>query len=97
MTPILTSSNKKLDIIIIRLAQFKASYKRLIVKHEISGSKYGNCSILDAVTILHVSSSPKAKTNDTIILEEDLAECELQLNLEQGLFFSNDVLIVHLK
>jgi hypothetical protein len=47
---------------------------------------------LCAVAILHVSSSPKAKTNPTIILEEDLAEFELQLNLEQGHFFSNDVL-----
>jgi hypothetical protein len=68
--------------------QFKAAYKRLIVKHEISGSKYGNCSILDAASILHVSSGTKSKTTDTI-LEDDLSEFELKLNLENdGIFFS---------
>jgi hypothetical protein len=56
---------------------FKGAYKKLIVKHEISGSKYGNCSILDAANILHVSySSIKSKTTN-LILEEDVGDFEL--------------------
>lgn len=33
-------------------AQFQSAYKKLIVHHEIAGSEYGNCSILDATFIL---------------------------------------------
>lgn len=52
---------------------FKGAYKKLIVKHEISG----NCSILDAANILHVSySSIKSKTTN-LILEEDVGDFEL--------------------
>lgn len=36
--------------------QFKTTYKRLLVHHEITGSKYGNCVAMDSTKILHVSS-----------------------------------------
>jgi hypothetical protein len=69
---------------------FKGAYKKLIVKHEISGSKYGNCSILDAANILHVSSSIKSKTTD-LILEEDVGDFELDVENE-NIFFPNSLL-----
>lgn len=72
--------------------QFKAAYKKLVVKHEISGSKYGNFSILDAANILHVSSSPKAKTTDAI-LKEDL---DLILDEELILIYTQAYLYLNL-
>jgi len=39
--------------------QFKSAYKRLLVKHQISGSEYGNCSTINTASILFVSSNRK--------------------------------------
>jgi len=54
--------------------QFKSAYKRLFVKHQISGSEYGNCSTINTASLLFVSLNKKkgadAIYND-INLEED--------------------------
>lgn len=49
--------------------QFQTAFKKLIVHHEIAGSKYGNCSILDATFILPINN-----TTVNSILEEDSIE-----------------------
>ncbi|EZA47212.1 hypothetical protein X777_16474 [Ooceraea biroi] len=41
---------------------FTAIYKRLLVRHHISASQYGNCAILGAMSILPVSN-----TTDNIV------------------------------
>jgi len=38
------------------VSQFKTTYKKLLVHHEITGSKYGNCVAMDSTKIFHVSS-----------------------------------------
>uniref|UniRef100_A0A2S2P4E2 THAP domain-containing protein 9 n=1 Tax=Schizaphis graminum TaxID=13262 RepID=A0A2S2P4E2_SCHGA len=37
--------------------QFKTAYKRLLVRHEIKSSEYGNCSVLDTCSILFVGTA----------------------------------------
>jgi len=39
--------------------QFRSAYKRLLVRHEISGSAYGNCTLLDNSIILFVSANKR--------------------------------------
>lgn len=50
--------------------QFEASYKRLLVRHEIFASGKGNCLIND-IQILYVTSTKKAITNDLPCDEEE--------------------------
>lgn len=39
--------------------QFRTAYKRLLVRHEIKGSEFGNCSPLDCASILFVGTSSR--------------------------------------
>lgn len=39
--------------------QFRSAYKRLLVRHEINGSEFGNCTLLDSSTILYVSANKR--------------------------------------
>jgi len=39
--------------------QFRSAYKRLLVHHEINGSEFGNCTLLDSSTILYVSANKR--------------------------------------
>ncbi|KAE9528722.1 hypothetical protein AGLY_012297 [Aphis glycines] len=41
--------------------QFRSAYKRLLVRHKINSSAFGNCTLLDSSTILYVSAN---KRND---------------------------------
>lgn len=41
--------------------KFRSAYKRLLVRHEINGSAFGNCILLDSSTILYVRAN---KRND---------------------------------
>lgn len=44
------------------VVQFRSAYKRLLVRHEIGGSTYGNCTILDNAdteNILFVSANKR--------------------------------------
>ncbi|KAE9522911.1 hypothetical protein AGLY_016722 [Aphis glycines] len=43
--------------------QFRTAYKRLLVRHEISGSMYGNCSQLDTSCILFVGANKRKDAN----------------------------------
>lgn len=43
--------------------QFQASYKRLLVHHEITGSQYANCVAMDSTRILHIGSSRGTETS----------------------------------
>lgn len=45
--------------------QFRSAYKRLLVRHQIDGSTYGNSSPLDSASILFVGSN-KRKNADAI-------------------------------
>lgn len=45
--------------------QFRSAYKRLLVRHQVDGSMYGNCSLLDSASILFVSSN-KCQDADAI-------------------------------
>ncbi|KAJ8974686.1 hypothetical protein NQ317_019842 [Molorchus minor] len=53
--------------------QFKTAYKRFLVRHQISASKFANCSILDSTTILFVGAGAKSRTVDSLVdnLESD--------------------------
>lgn len=53
--------------------QFRSAYKRLLVRHQVDGSMYGNCSPLNSVSILFVSSN-KRKDADAICDYEDIDE-----------------------
>lgn len=56
--------------------QFRTAYKRLLVRHEISGSMYGNCTQLDTSCILFVGANKRKDANaicnnDTLNNEEE--------------------------
>lgn len=57
--------------------QFWSAYKRLLVRHQINGSLYGNCSIIDTCSILFVGANSRKNAdaicdeNDTINTEDD--------------------------
>jgi len=53
--------------------QIKSAYKRLLVRHQVSGSEYGNCSTIDTAIILFVSSNQK-KGADAIYNDTNLEE-----------------------
>jgi len=53
--------------------QFKSAYKRLLVRHQVSGSEYGNCSTIDTASILFVSANQK-KSADVIYTDTNLEE-----------------------
>lgn len=53
--------------------QFRSAYKRLLVRHQVDGSMYGNSSPLDSASILFVSSN-KCKDADAICDYEDIDE-----------------------
>lgn len=53
--------------------QFRSAYKRVLVRHQVDGSMYGNCSPLDSASILFVSSN-KRKDADAICDYEDIDE-----------------------
>lgn len=40
--------------------QFRSAYKRLLLRHNISGSALGNCTLLDTSTILYVSANKRS-------------------------------------
>ncbi|GAB1866409.1 hypothetical protein CAJAP_07488 [Camponotus japonicus] len=50
--------------------QFQTLYKRLLVHHEITGSKYANCVAMDSTRILHVGSSKSITESSGITTEE---------------------------
>lgn len=57
--------------------QFRSAYKRLLVRHEISGSMYGNCTLLDSSSILFVGANTKVIHADSIctdIIENSTSE-----------------------
>lgn len=56
--------------------QFKSAYKKLLVRHQISAASTGNCTILDATTILHVGAGSAARTVDTIV-DEDVQDSDI--------------------
>lgn len=51
--------------------QFQTSYKRLLVKHKIKGSKNGNCAILDNLAILNVGCGAIPKPPNTLLEDID--------------------------
>lgn len=53
--------------------QFRSAYKRLLVRHNIEGSVYANCSPLDTSNILYVSASKRTDA-DAIYTEIDVEE-----------------------
>jgi hypothetical protein len=53
--------------------QFRSTYKRLLVKHQVNGSMYGNCSPLDSASILFIGSN-KRKDAEAICDYEDIDE-----------------------
>jgi len=53
--------------------QFRSDYKRLLVRHNIEGSVYANCSPLDTSNILYVSASKRTDA-DAIYTEIDVEE-----------------------
>jgi hypothetical protein len=53
--------------------QFRSAYKRLLMRHQVDGSMYGNSSPLDSASILFVSSN-KRKNADAICDYEDIDE-----------------------
>lgn len=46
--------------------QFRSAYKRLLIRHEISGSLYGNCTLLDSSSILFVGANTNVIHADSI-------------------------------
>jgi len=59
--------------------QFSSAYKRLLVRHQVDGSTYGNCSPLDSANILFVGSN-KRKDADAI--------CNYQRDNEEQILFN---------
>jgi len=59
--------------------QFRSAYKRLLVRHQVDGSTYGNCSPLDSASILFVGSN-KRKNADAI--------CNYQMDNEEEILFN---------
>jgi len=53
--------------------QFHSAYKRLLVRHQVNGLMYGNCSPLDSASILFDSSN-KRQDADAICDYEDIDE-----------------------
>lgn len=51
--------------------QFCNAYRRLIVRHEISGSEAGNCMNFEGIEILHVGSCNKKSFPDSIVESGD--------------------------
>jgi len=51
--------------------QFHSAYKCLLVRHQVDGSMYGNCSSLDRASILFISSD-KRQDADAICDYEDI-------------------------
>lgn len=78
------------------MIQFRSAYKRLLVRHEISGSIYGNCTILDSAdteNILFVSANKRIDadaicnndmndTNDQKINRFYLRNLNMTMNIE---------------
>jgi len=58
--------------------QFHSAYKRLLVRHQVDGSTYGNCSPIDSANILFVGSN-KRKDADAI--------CNYQMDNEEEILF----------
>lgn len=50
--------------------QFRAAYKRLLIRHEIQGSVNGNCLLLENCNILFVGTT-KRKDADSIVTNSD--------------------------
>lgn len=44
--------------------QFRSVYKRLLVRHEINGSEFGNCTLLNSSTILYVSANKRTDADE---------------------------------
>jgi len=52
--------------------QFRSAYKRLIVRHEVNGSIYGNCTQLDSSSILFVSAKKRQDADAIMNNDNDI-------------------------
>lgn len=52
--------------------QFRSAYKRLIVRHEVNGSIYGNCTQLDSASILFVSAKKRQDADAIMNNDNDI-------------------------